>query len=128
MESKYRIDGISEQKHCEYFYQWVKDHPRIDKYLIKNVNEGKRSWFVSKLLKSIGFKPGIPDYQYAEPNNKYCSLWIEMKRTELVGRKNPNKFQDQWLENLRDVGHYATYAYGYQHAIEILSAYIDGRL
>lgn len=120
--------GLTEQKHCELFYAWAEHNPNLGEYLIKNVNEGKRSWFTARLLKLIGFRAGIPDYQYPVPNERYIGLWIEMKRTELKGKKNSNNFQELWLEKLKKVGHYATYAYGYADAIAITKAYLENRL
>lgn len=112
---------------CKAFWDWAQYHALAREYLIKNVNEGKyEDWWVKALI-GIGMRPGLPDYHYAQPNGKYLSLWIEMKRVNGRGKKT-RKEQDEWLEKLNRAGSYACYAYGCEDAIKIFNSYINNTL
>lgn len=112
----------TEYQECLAFFQYAKAQG-FSEDLIKIANERKESdsWFIVALY-AIGFKKGILDYQYIVPNEKYNSLWLEMKRTtERNKKKKPE--QDEWIVRLRKRGHYATYAYGCDDAIQIYQNY-----
>lgn len=117
----------TEYEECLTFTQWCQYHPIVSKFLIKHVNEGKRSALGGIYLNHIGMRKGLPDYQIPLPNEKYVGLWIEMK---LPKRKNSKMPEDQiwWINHLLAVGHYATFAYGAEEAIKITQDYFDNKL
>lgn len=50
-----------------------------------------------------------------------------MKRSD-GQEKDKMKEQDEWIARLNSNGHYACYAYGWVHAVEILTAYLNNKL
>jgi hypothetical protein len=117
----------SEYEECKAFYAYTQRILRLGKKVIKHCNEGQRTSWYGKALVAIGLTPGVCDYQYIVSNGKYHSLWIEMKRRD--GRdKKTNPTQDEFIELLKDNGHYACYAYGFDHAIEIYKDYVENKL
>lgn len=117
----------SEYQECKAFWQWAQNIPKAKKFLIKQANERNGdSWFTKALI-AIGLRPGLPDYQYPIRNDKYIGLWIEVKRIDQRNvKKKPE--QDEWLENLRQEGHYSSYAYGCAEAIKIYTDYVNNRI
>lgn len=87
---------------------------------------GDTHWFI-KALYAIGFRKGLLDYHYIVANQKYHGLWLEFKRIDELGKKTKPE-QDAWIERLRKRGHYASYAYGCEHAIKIYTDYVNNRL
>jgi hypothetical protein len=99
----------------------------LGEHLIKNVNEGKRTPQFGRNLKAIGMRPGLLDYQFIVPNDKFHSLWLEFKRVD--GRnKAKDPLQEEWIAKLNKNGHYAIYAYGADDAIHIYQDYINNRI
>jgi hypothetical protein len=116
-----------EYEECKIFYQIACYSPRVRQYLIKNVNEGKRTRFMGYMLNLIGMRKGLPDYQLPLRNDKYIGLWIEMKKKS--EKDKPKKFEQvDWLAKLRVAGHYASFAYGHEEAIQILNDYLNNQL
>jgi hypothetical protein len=117
----------TEYQECKAFWEYAQLIPMLREYLIKHVNEGKRSAIGGKLLKGIGMRPGLPDYQYPVANEKFTNLWLEMKRID--GREKPkDPRQDEWIDKLNKIGHYASYAYGASDAISIYERYVKNLL
>ena len=112
---------------CKAFFKWASYHPVCAEYLIKHVNEGKRSAILGRLLKLIGLRPGLPDYQLPIANKNWKGLWLEMKTKEHDARDNRSN-QDEWLARLRKINHYACYAYGWEHAAKIVTDYLADRI
>lgn len=117
----------SEQAECLALWKWAQLNPNVKEYLIKNTNEGKRSPQYGSSLKKIGLRPGLPDYHLPLSNKKYNGLWIEMKRSNQAGIKK-NQKQDDWITKLNAIGHYATYAYGWHHAAEVILDYLGNKI
>jgi hypothetical protein len=127
LDLKAQIVIPSEYQECKAFWGYAQIVPLLREYLIKHANERiGHSWFTKALI-AIGMRPGLVDYQWPLRNEKYNGLWIEMKRID--GReKAKDADQDEWIEKLRKIGHYATYAYGCDHAIKIYTDYVNNRL
>lgn len=129
--STWNIDGKkvipSEHDECLRFWQWAQLNPLLATYLIKNVNEGKRSFYVGKRLKAIGLRKGLPDYHLPYPNKNWRGLWLEMKR---VDGKNKAKDHDQilWINKLRAIKQFAIFCYGADDAINAVIDYLNDRL
>lgn len=117
----------SEYQECKAFWGYAQRVPRLGEYLIKHANERiGHSWFTKALI-AIGMRPGILDYQWPVPNQKYLGLWLEFKRIDQREKKK-DVDQDEWIEKLNKIGHYASYAYGCEHAIKIYTDYVNNRL
>jgi hypothetical protein len=89
-------------------------------------NGGMRAKAAAAALKRSGVKAGVPDILIftPPPSGVGGGLAIELKRPR-VGKKPKGRVSDHqriWLEALRATGWRAEVAYGYDHALEILSA------
>lgn len=80
---------------------WKSNSEPLYSYMHHIVNEGKRSYTTSKLLKRAGMKSGLPDYNLPLPTARYAGLYIEFK-TE-TGKLSSH--QISWIMKLRAVGH-----------------------
>jgi hypothetical protein len=78
-------------------------------------------------LKLIGLRSGLPDYFLPVPNDKYIGLWLEMKRRNQINVKKRDN-QNEWIAKLNNIGHYASYAYGCDHAFEIAHKYLNNKI
>lgn len=117
----------SEYEECKAFWDYCQKILRLGMRIIHHANEGKRDEWYGRALKRIGLTAGVFDYQYVVSNDKYHSLWIEMKRKD--GREKPKRpEQEAFMEMLNSNGHYATYAYGCEDAIKIYTDYVNNRL
>lgn len=119
--------GYKEYHDCRRFYEWACWQPMLKEYLIKHVNEGKRSVVMGRLLKLIGMRTGLLDYQLLLPNKNWNGLWLEMKTTDERGKKKRDS-QDEWIARLLKIKHYATYAYGSDEAIQIVKDYLTDKI
>lgn len=117
----------AEYKECLAYFKWCCMNPILKEYLIKNVNEGKRSAASGYFLNLIGMRAGIPDYHLPYSNKKYHGLWIEMKKADGKNKKK-DKNQEEWIEKLLKIGHYASYAYGWEDASLITVKYLNDSL
>lgn len=127
MRARREVLVPTEYQECKAFWQYCVALGYAPD-LIKQANERKESqgWFIRALI-AIGFRKGLPDYQYIVSNGKYHSLWIEMKRKNAKGLKS-NHDQNEWIERLLKRGHYACYAMGCDDAIRILHLYLNNQL
>ena len=117
----------SEYQECKAFWEYAQIMMPLRKYLIKHANERiGHSWFTKALI-AIGMRPGLLDYQFPVRNDKYIGLWLEFKRIDQRD-KPKDKDQDEWIEKLLKIGHYASYAYGCEHAIQIYTDYVNNRI
>lgn len=117
----------SEYQECRAFWQWAQCYPQIREYLVKHVNEGKRTPLQGFQLQAIGMRKGFPDYQLALPRGHYHGLFIEMK-TKKSRDYAEKPEQVEWITKLRAAGYYATFAYGCDEAIKVTQDYLANRL
>ena len=117
----------TEYNECKSFWQWAAMYPDYQKNLIKHCNERIGGGWFTIILKAIGLRKGLPDYQYCKPNHKYHGLWIEMKRIDERGKKKREE-QNEWIDRLMTNGYYATYCYGAMDAIKVFLDYVNNRL
>ena len=87
-------------------------------------NEGKRDARTGKILKQTGMKVGVPDLCLPVARGPYHGLYIELKT--YVGK--PSHEQQWWIKRLNEQDYYAVIAYGWDKAVEILQAYLEGRI
>lgn len=81
----------------------------------------------ARWAKACGMRKGFPDISLPVPSHGYHGLFIELKRrgaTECAVRPE----QREWLAQLAGQGYAAQVAYGWEHAIEVISAYLAGTL
>lgn len=117
----------SEYQECLAYWQWAQHYPIVKEFLIKHVNEGKRSKMTGHRLNMIGMRKGLPDYQLAIPNKTYYGFWLEMKKKE-EKCKEKREEQVEWINKLRSIGHYANFAYGWEDAVDQTLGYINNRI
>lgn len=117
----------NEYQECNWLFQWAELQPHLNGLLIKICNEGVRSPRQAYQLRAIGLRPGVPDYLLPLANDTYHSLWIEMKRRDKrKTAKDPR--QNDWIAKLQKIGHYATYAFGWDDAKDIIERYLANQL
>ena len=95
------------------------------KWLYHIPNGGKRRRTEAARFKAMGVKAGVPDLCLPVPKGGYHGLYIEMKRQE--GGKL-SKDQREWIEGLDKNGYCVCRCDGARQAIDVLEAYIRGRL
>lgn len=117
----------SEYAECKAFWEYV-CLKGMDKDFIKHASEriGDPAWYVQALCR-IGFRKGVPDYQYIVANDKYHGLWLEFKRSDQRSRKKPPE-QQAMIDRLLERNHFACFVYNSMEAIDILNLYIDNKL
>jgi hypothetical protein len=71
-----------------------------------------------------GLRKGVPDICIPVSNNKYHSLYIEMK----VKPNKPTDAQLEWLSDLMALGNYACICWSAGEAIEMVAKYISNKL
>jgi len=76
-------------------------HKKIGDFLIKNANEGKRSWAQGKKMKKEGLKKGVSDLFLAIPASNSAGLWIEVKT--IKGKISES--QEEWLRLMNFAGY-----------------------
>lgn len=119
----------SEHQECKAFWQYAQNIPMLREYLIKIPNEGKRESWYGRSLKNIGLRPGLPDYYYPVHNDTWHGLWLEMKRKDVKkSALKQNHLQNEWIEKLIKIGHYACYVYGWEDAVNVYNDYIGNRI
>ena len=117
----------SEHQECKVFWEYCQRVLRLGLSVFHVANEGMRETWYTKSLISIGLTPGVLDYVFLIPNNKYHGLIIDMKRIdEREKKKKPT--QEAFIENCIKSGYYASYAYGCEDAIKIYTDYVNNKL
>jgi len=95
--------------------------------LIHIPNEGKRSAFYGKQLKAIGLQPGFPDLFLPQGFGGFFGMFIELKRKEHYSSWSKGTkiwlLQEAWIDHLNANGYYAKFAFGCDHAIEMIEIY-----
>lgn len=117
----------SEMQECHAYWEWAQTIPSLRDYLYKIVNEGKRSPVSGYRLNQIGLRRGVPDYHYPVSNGTYIGLWIEMKTRDRKNSALP-ECQHEWIAKLNEARHYATFAFGWEDAADITTAYLKDNL
>lgn len=116
-----------ESGHQEAIFSWC-DYNR-NRYpelaLLYHVpNGGKRDAATARALKRQGVKAGVPDLVLPVARGGYHGLYIELK----AGKNKPTELQKWWLEKLQEQGYFTKVCYGWEEAVQTLSAYLDGAI
>lgn len=114
----------SEAQEQKTFIDYINFIPSLKGCAIKIHNEGKRSPFVGKMLKSQGLLPGASDIFIAKPSGHYHGMFLEMKRNSAC---KPRITQNQidFIENMASKGYFSVIAYGCDDAIRLLKLYLQ---
>ena len=92
----------------------------IGNFLLKNCNEGKRSWIDAKIKKKEGLKKGVSDLFLAFPKKEYHGLWIEVKSHK--GKMILE--QIDWFNLMNFVGYETKLVYGVDSGIQAIKDYL----
>lgn len=87
---------------------------------IPNESKSKLETLVKQLL---GMKSGVSDFSVNEPRGPYHGVWLEMKADGNTWSSVSDE-QRGWLTEMAAAGYFTAVAYGYDHAVEILTAYL----
>lgn len=117
----FRLDD--ESGHQEALFSWaaynMQRMPELE-YLHHVPNGGKRDKATAIALKRQGVKAGVPDIHLPVPRGEYHGLYIELK----AGKNTTTAKQREWLEFLREQGHYTAICYNWQLAAELIERYL----
>lgn len=112
-----------EAQDCHSFMDWLyKVHTDVWKRTTHIPNESKSK--IETLIKQLlGMKSGVSDFSINHPAGRYNGCWLEMKAP---GRtwSHVSDSQQEWLEEMGTAGFFPAVAYGYDHAVEIVTAYL----
>ena len=99
---------------------------KLRDYLFAIPNGGNRNPREAKRLKQLGVTPGIMDLMLAIPTQKYCVLFIEIKRpaTAFHVQGSTSAQQRNKIKLFNEIGYKAVIAYGSEHAIELIRDYL----
>lgn len=106
------------------FHHFSISNPELYSLLHATPNAGKRGRSDRFSTISEGLRKGYPDMSLDSARGRYFSLKCELKRKD--GRPSSvRKEQREWIDRLNGAGNFAFVAFGYQHAISIISSYWD---
>lgn len=105
------------------FMGWLyKMHTDVWKRTTHVPNESKSK--IETLIKQLlGMKSGVSDYPICHPSGPYHGCWLEMKAAGCTW-SDVTKTQREWLVEMGLAGYFPAVAYGYDHAVEIVTAYL----
>lgn len=98
-------------------------HPAL-KSMYHAANEGKRSRVAGANLKRQGMKPGVSDICLPYAAGGFNNLYIELK----VGSNKATEEQLSFIDTINGIGGRAVIVYGSEATIEVITAYLEGRI
>jgi len=83
-----------------------------------------------KKLKMMGYKRGCPDLLIFEPRMPWHGLFVELKRSAVIGHSQgrPTPEQKEFEVEAIKRGYQFRFAYGSDDAITMISKYLNGDL
>lgn len=87
-----------------------------------SANGGLRHPSVANKLHKMGVSPGFPDIEIPIPRGKFHGCYVELKRKK---KGIVSAYQKDWLEFLSNNGYFATLAYGFDEAKELIEFYLS---
>lgn len=107
---------------------WLRVHPKLKKFFLKNDNEGKRTPAQGFQAKRMGLRPGTSDLFIAWPTSTYPGLWLEVKRnkeyTPSERRTNTWRAQEEFIDEMKSVGYAGYFCYGWEDGKRIIESYL----
>ena len=120
-----RVPTESVEQQC--LFRWaalsVGKYPEVA-LLYHIPNGGSRGKAEAGRFKAEGVKSGVPDICLPVARGEYHGLYIELKRRK-GGRLSVN--QRIWIDELRRQGYCATVCNGWEQAVAVIVAYLEGR-
>lgn len=118
-----RAGPDSEDRQCHNFMHWLAVvHTDVWRRTTHIPNEAK-SKHETLRKQLLGMKTGVSDFCIAHPAGVYHGLWLEMKAHGCTWT-NVSEAQRAWLEEMGAAGYFPAVGYGYDHAVEIVTAYL----
>lgn len=118
-----RAGPDSEDRQCHNFMHWLSVmHTEVWRRTTHVPNEAK-SKHETLRKQLLGMKTGVSDFCIAHPVGEFHGCWLEMKATG-TSWSHVSEAQRAWLEEMGAAGYFPAVAYGYDHAVEIVSAYL----
>ncbi len=125
-----RIEPTEHQIQCG-IVEWARltkfdNQYKVGDFLIKQANEGKRSWITGKKMKKEGLTAGVSDlflaygYQFT---GGYCGLWIEVK----TSKGKISKSQQSWIDLMKFSGYCAGVVRSVDDGIQVIKDYLGMR-
>ena len=98
---------------------------KLSDFLIKQANEGKRSWITGKKMKKEGLKKGVSDLFLAIPVSRknLCGLWMEVKSKK--GKVSDS--QQRWGNLMKMIGYWFVDIYTVDEGIQAIKDYLGMR-
>ena len=120
-----RVPTESVEQQC--LFRWaalsVGKYPEVA-LLYHIPNGGSRGKAEAGRFKAEGVKSGVPDICMPVARGEYHGLYIELKRRQ-GGHLSVN--QRIWIDELRRQGYCATVCNGWEQAVAVIVAYLEGR-
>ena len=111
---------VSEETIHKNVIAWVKEnHPDIQHLILHFPNEGKRTPWYGKLLKSMGMRAGVSDLFIAISRHNHHGAWIELKSSEGIVTQSQRDF----LEDMKQQGFYTNICWSEEEAINAINWY-----
>jgi hypothetical protein len=120
MAMKRQLIPTEEQEHLA-LMQWISLVPVLRELIFHIPNGGYRNPKEAAKFKRLGVKKGMSDLFLPLPTKWHHGLFLELKRK--INSK-VSKEQSEWLEKMKSFGYSTHVAYGFDHAKEILMAYL----
>lgn len=105
---------------------------KLSDYLHHSPNGGKRHITTAARFKAMGTKAGFPDLFLFVPKGGYHGLFIELKRPKSKTADSKTRqagkvqlTQQIMLDRLSAMGYKVVVAYGANHAIDEIKAYLE---
>lgn len=100
---------------------WIETQPKIREDIFHIPNQRMCSVGYRRKLARMGVKSGVSDLFLPYPHNGYHGLWIEMKR---IKNSKSSPEQIEWCNRMLKRGYGAEFAYGWEHAKDIIEKYL----
>lgn len=112
-----------EARDCHNFMHWMsvvyRDVWERTTHIANEGRDAKETYFKQLL----GMRSGVSDYFIGQPAGRFNGCWLEMKAAGATW-SNVSDAQRDWLTKMGEVGFFPAVVYGYDHAVEIVTAYL----
>lgn len=123
----YTVPVPTESEEQIMLFNWV--IYKSGKYPVLNLlfhipNGGKRGKAEAGRFRAEGVKAGVPDLFLPAPIGKYHGLFIELKRRK---ESKTSEEQKNWIRDLSKQGYCAKICFGWEHASEEITKYLESK-
>lgn len=125
---------VEEGIQIKLFEYLAKKHPNV--VALSEPSGLRVSQGMAKKLKRMRSADVHLDVYILQPTQKYAGLILELKAKDIFKKTNPSQLlankhhQDQLatINKLNKLGYYATFAIGYDQAVNVIEDYLNNRL